>query len=223
MLEIIKNSKREALEVHLCRSLPGNTSRSVSYEMEDLNDIDPIMILVPEYCFSFVYEGVTYTKKAFPFGNMTIKGDVIPNEESLETMKEQMEEELEIKISERTDEYKKTVWKLTNKFTLGSLAILGLSIIVSFAIKSLLIVIIVFLCAFASFVLSKIYVKKIDNAENEKSQQDIKKFEDEYDDELTNFSKNHKKKLQNALNEKLISLNLKTVTDDNICNNSNKE
>lgn len=167
------------------RSLPGDHAKDIDYKIKKISVSGASIYFAQEYEASICINGNTYTKRAFPFGEMKIGGDRFDNEDSLDAI-----------IRHKRDDIPKIVWNQTKIISLLTIALLVLSIAVSCFVHYISLVIISFAAAAASFILNTFLVS---NAT------------DKAEAEISDFERNYKLELQRLLNDKLASLGLKPI------------
>lgn len=218
--EAVKNAARAEhvsnIHTELMRKLPGDHARNLSERVDSINGSTCTFYETVEYETSISFNGETYRKTAFPFGKMTMAGDEIENEESLDTLSAQIEERFRSELRDATSVVEKKYQKVSNLALLGSFLALVLSIIVSLTIPYLAVVIAAFALAGASFVISRIFAKK-QKTKSDMLIKSIKQDSDKQrDEDLSSLEKTHLKTVLKKLNEKLASLNLEPATMDDI-------
>ena len=183
-LEAAAASHHINLYASLLRSLPGDRNRDLDFRITRITKSSSVLCVTPEYETSVTYNGKTYSKRAFPFGVMEIGGDRIPNEEDLDTI-----------VKKKKDAIPGMIWNKTKLPAIIATAAPATSILVSFFIHVLPLVIIFYLAAVAAFVfytvLSVREGKNITSAVNAETEE---------------FTLNYKQKQRDLLDGKLRSL-----------------
>ena len=179
-------------------SLPGDYShkKNLSVQTKKITDKQTTIYVVSELSASINYKGKEYTKRAYPFGEMLVVGDKIPNENGLENHCK------EIRAS-----IPNMIWEKTKKNTFLSIILMLLSILVSGFIRSYLLVIPIFLASAGFFAYSL-----LDDYKTEKL------IHQQANDECNNYVENHLARKKEKLEEKLRSLGLEDATEDGIEN-----
>jgi hypothetical protein len=162
-----------------------------------------------EYKASIEYDDDSYYLMAFPFGKMAVDGCLIENPDGIETFSGAKEAELAAITKKKKDEIPEKVWASTKVVSIISIVALCLSIIVSLAVRSTVAVVAAFVVALAVFIYNRTNVKKITEKETAVTNEYLTSLKNKYQDEINNFSTNHKKIYKEALNKKLRSLGLK--------------
>lgn len=127
----------------LINSLPGDHQRKLDFHITDITDSSETLIIAQEYEIGFNYNGERYTKRAFPFGTMEIGGDDIRGGEK---------------------ESDALVWKDTKTISFITMALLLMTIAVSFFVHYLVAVIAGFAIGLACFIYHEIKTHKIEKA-----------------------------------------------------------
>ncbi|MBR3436409.1 MAG: hypothetical protein IKG97_01505 [Lachnospiraceae bacterium] len=200
----------------ICRSvensLRGDHHRDLSTDITDTYGWNTILYNTFEYSVSICYKGQTYKKHAFPFGPMNIEGDEITNTDSLDTITERMKQESEEKNTKREKAVEENVMKATGMISYLTIALLLVSIIISFFVHVTALVVIAFILAVGAFVFNTIKVIKEEKDERGRAAEEIEAETRKTDEEIFDYEVNYKVKQRNALDQKLASLGLKPVT-----------
>ena len=217
--------------------LSGDHKRNLNVQIKKITSSSSTLTVAKEYSANMKYNNTTYKKYAFPFGKiMSVGGDTIRNSQSLESVKQEKNNELKRWIGEKTDElnaYKqneiedvgKRVWNKTKVISILTFALLVGSIVVSVFVHYLAIVIGLFAVAAAAFVFNTIVERRETKAEREvckeriskaasQSETEINNEKKKVADEISNYSANYKIKQTELLNNKLVSLGLEPVGSD---------
>ena len=219
---ISKETYDKALSEHkdnlynsLLNSLPGDHNRNVdsTYNIDSQN---LTMCVTNDYTAEIIFGGKRYKRYAYPFGCMSIGGDSITNPTSLKDAVSNLENGLKQRTSARKEDVKDYVWERTKVLSIGSIAMLGVSILTSAFIRILPLVIIAFALSVAGFIANKIVLKKVTEEEEKKALKDIENDTAKTKNEIANFSKIHNQKLVEALNKKLKELGLAPATNKEI-------
>ena len=209
--EAAMEEHRSKIYSSLYRSLPGDHSRDLDYQIKEIISHDSTIYKTCEYEASIYYNGKSYTKKAFPFGTMNVGGDRIENPISPENAAQEMKKEMNDKIASRNHEITENIWKSTKIVSLIGVLLLCLSIAGSVFVRSTVVVISLFAVAGAYFIFNQIFVKRADARELERAKNEIKQICESTKYEIENYASNYKSRQKIALNKKLKSLGLKPV------------
>jgi len=201
------------IERQLERALPGDHNRNVHYKITSYDQTDITLFAAPEYSASITYNGKTYPKRAFAFGNMTVDGVKIPNPQSIEEIKKQKRKATSEEIQKRNDAVDGKVWKSTAMLSLISIALLAVSIVVSVSLKFLMPVIVSFAAAFVAFVFSRIQLSQKKTAIKEATEKENKEAQALCDDACANYESHKKAEILEVLNKKLDTLGLAPASD----------
>ncbi len=169
--------------------LPGDHKKDVNVSLATISRAESAIYRAQEYTADIRYNGTTYTKRAFPFGNMVVGGDKIENPESLASA-----------ISAKKETIDPTVSKKTKLINLITPIVLGASIIASLAIRSFPIALILLLVGIGAFVATRVITKNI-----------LFKVTGEVNYECDNYAKIYRERQAEALNNKLRSLGYEPV------------
>lgn len=203
-----------AIQRSVANSLPGDRYKDLdcSYSIIDQTSI---LYKVPMYKTSINFNGNTYIKYAFPFGDeLKVFGERIENEHSFESVKKQTEETLRKNAKMRRSKIERSVWKRTGFLKVLTMLILLLSIGTSLSacilktsiLHNLMVICIAFGAAVIFFIFNCLYDKLIENKEYRRAEEDIRKEKESMDDMLSHFEEDHFTELQKALNKKLNAL-----------------
>ena len=167
----LRSFDMKTAEHWLKEALPGDFfhKKNLSVQTQKITDKQTTIYVVSEVSASINYKGKEYTKRAYPFGEMLVVGDKIPNENGLENHCK------EIRAS-----IPNMVWERIKKNTFLSIILMLLSIFVSAFIRSYLLVIPVFLASalfFAYSLLSDFKTEKL--------------IHRQVNDECNNYAENH--------------------------------
>ncbi len=185
----------------VCNSLPGNHYKDVNCNISAITKLSDTLYLAQEYETTLNYNGKTYTKNAFAFGNINIGGDKIENDESLKKITD--------KISKKKECIPGMIWDKTKTISLITMALLTLSIIVAIFIHVTALVVIAFIIAAGSFVYNTISV-------NKETKSITATITTEVNAEIEDYISNYKVKQREILNNKLKSLGYKPVSADEL-------
>ncbi len=196
-------------------SLPGDHSRNIDVTYS-IDSQTTSMCITNDYTAEITYGGKKYVRYAYPFGCMQIGGDSIKNPTSLKDAVEGLETQLKHRTKLRNEAVEDYVWGRIKPISIGSVVMLGVSILTSAFIRVMPLVIIAFALSIAGFIANKVMLKKITEEEEKKAIQDIKDDTEKTQNEIKNFSEIHKLKLREALDKKLKSLGLAPATNEEI-------
>lgn len=191
-------------------SLPGDRHKDVKCHIDKLTDKTNILVRAPEFLGEITFGGTTYTKRAFPFGDMSVEGDRIPNAD-LDGKVKELRDRLNERIKERNSSTaaKTKIIKRVGWISGIGVFVLGISLMLAgwesflFRLACVTLPIAVVIGAFA------IAGKESDKTEME-NETDTRIVNAEIDD----YSNQYKKILYRRLNEKLESLGLEKVLSD---------
>lgn len=195
--------------------VPGDHHRDLTWEVRRERE-DVSLFNATEYVAAITFNGRTYTRRAFPFGNMTVGGDTIQNNVSLDSAVTKMQNEMRENSENRRKTAEANTAKATQAISLLTIGFLLASILVSLLIRSTFLVIAMFLFAVASFVFNEIVVKNRDFEERKRADEEIKAEESRARAEIRDYSNVYKTKLLNALNDKLQSLGYAPASADDL-------
>lgn len=220
--QISKETYDEAMSEHkdnlynsLLYALPGDHNRNVDATYSIDSQISS-MCVTNDYTAEIIFGGKRYKRYAYPFGCMSIGGDSITNPTSLKDAISKLEHGLKQRTTERKEAVNDYVWERTKVLSIGSIAMLGVSILTSAFIRILPLVIIAFALSVAGFIATKIVLKNVTEEEEKKAFKDIENDTAKTKNEIANFSKIHNQKLVEALNKKLKELGLAPATNEEI-------
>lgn len=199
-------------EINLHCAIPGDTSRNVTYCMYSYTPTYASLYRFPEYTASISYMGITYTKRAFAFGGMTMSKVDIPNPISVETEKRKLGQERDKKIAEEREEIEKKGWAKAFKVYLASIGAFVLSLVCSLFINYLLPVILLFVTSVGGYIFAKQYVKYIEKTASEELTAKTEEITAIYAERVENYKKERLATIISTLNKKLVSLGLEPVT-----------
>ncbi|MBE6602340.1 MAG: hypothetical protein E7637_07555 [Ruminococcaceae bacterium] len=219
IMDMASDHLKEKIDSNLRKSLPGDRSTDISYDITEYTVTHTSMIRVPEYHTTLTYNGQTYEKRGFAIGKMRISEANIPNPESVEEGKKKLEQKRDLEIKERERKASQTIDKKTLPFALISWGLLLASIAVSAFLRFLVPVVILFAAAVGMTIFARIQetvvrqkIKKITDTQNQKTRTACS-------DACRDYEKNKRAELLNALNKKLTSLGLKPATEAELLDN----
>ena len=209
MIYDIKDGTRDLLAYHhdhnllyeILDALPGDCSNDEKYLIDEIYSETNKLYFASEYQAKIKVNDKIYIKKMFPFGEASVFGDEIENNESEQQM-------LETKLSK----IPQLVWNESKNIFIISLVLLALSILVSLIFSYTPMVTIMFIIAIVFVGISELIVREKTRKIKEKTKKECK-----------DFSLYYKTKQQELLNKKLSSLGLKCVEEDELYNLRNKE
>lgn len=217
-ITLSEDVKREALSVcshslyrSTLRSLPGDQVEDFHATVAEIKDVSYAVYLVTEYEATITYNGVSYTKHAFACGDMTVAGDEIENDESLEDVLEQKKEESESLCRRKKHAMETAIRKKSLPITILLISLMTASCLVSLLLPYLAVMIPVFVAATVAFVAHIVLVKRYTDRETALYDKEIKEENARLEKELNSFQKNYRKTYRETLNRKLSSLGLASV------------
>ena len=210
--------RRQHAERNLNYSLPGNTHRSITYRMNSYTPTYASLFRFPEYSASIKFQGVTYTKRAFAFGKMTMNKTGIPNPISVENEKKKLYKERAERIEEEYTLLKKNAWNKAMPYYLASFGMFALSILVSLFIHYLIPLFVCFIVSIVAFIFAKKKVKAVKNKANETLDEKVKELTSIYDNKVKNYDSEHMTEIFKALNKKLEALGFKGISESEFHN-----
>ena len=178
------------LEFHQLLQLPGDHNNDLSLHLTKQDTIATTVYRAAEYRTSVFFEGKEYVRHAFPFGDMEIGGDELENRDSLEANLRRIKNREEPEI-----------WKRMKLFSLLSIGLLVLSILVNCFVHVTALVVICFVLAVGLFVFHRIKSRLVSSAVRREIENELQRFTEHY----------HIMRLE-MLNRKLTSLGLEPVT-----------
>lgn len=178
------------LNVHLLLQLPGDHNKDLSLRLTKQNTVATTVYRAAEYRTSVCFDGKEYVRHAFPFGAMEIGGDEMENRNSLEANLRR------IKAQEEPE-----IWKRMKLFSLLSIGLLALSILVNCFVHVTALVVICFVPAVGLFIFHRIKSRLVSAAVRR-----------EIENELQRFTEQYRSMRLEMLNRKLASLGLEPVT-----------
>ncbi len=196
--------------------LPGDRSRDVSFIIKRVNRKTSVLYELTEYKVTVLYEGKTYVKYAFPFGNFEIGGDTIENTESPEQIEEKIRAEAKHEDEGEEERKKRDVWTRTKWWLLSSIGLIVASIITSLAIPYPAPVIILFLLAIASYIACFFVVRRAEKTAKEEMQLRILRRKEETEERIKSYSSEYEKRLIEALNKKLDGMGFAPVSSEEL-------
>ena len=205
------------------RSLPGDESKDISYNVKDVLDSTEAIFKVKEYFATLSYEGGKYTNYAFPFGNMSVGGDVISNDESSENVTKRMTREVEEKNEKDKNRIDKLVFERTMWYWIATVSLLVISTVLSCFLRYLAPLIVTFCLAIAAYVMTNIKFKSNEKQVSEEIEQYIQKRNKKLQEDIKNYSSNYKKIMFEELSKKLSALGLKPITEDELFGGEEKD
>lgn len=214
--ERVKKEHTAAVEDSLERSLPGDHWRDLSWDTVAASILSASLYRTVEYSAEINYNGRTYIKRAFPFGSMQVGGDSIKNEVSPEAFADKMNVELKKTISDRNKAIDKAALQKVYVPALVTIALLVLSIIISWKVHVTALVVIFFIAAVAAFIYNLKLMKKAEAEETSKAEEDNRAEEARVKAEIRDYKKNFKEKQLEALGQKLAALGLAPATEDEL-------
>ncbi len=200
---------------YVARKLPGDHYKDIDVKIDSIEGKTSNIYLASEYMASISYGGKKYTKYAFPFGyTMNIGGDKIENTESAEQFEKRQLRMLSNNEKERNNSKNKRLWKANKKIVFITVALMLVAFSSGFLyfLPRILTTLISLL-----FPVSLIYtiVKWVKS--NEKVADSIKKENEEEKTrvykEIEEYAQKRKEAIRDALNKKLISLEMEKVSD----------
>ena len=209
-----QSEHRYTIDRSVKHSLPGDHYRDLDWRVVDTTSSSTKLYKTPEYEATICFNGKTYKKRAFPFGPMSINGDKIKNEISLEAVTSKMKTDLNNKITNRKNKIEENVSKATNMISLITILLLLSSILISLFVRSIAVVLIVFAVSVVAFIFNTLKVKSETNLEKTRANNEIKAETDKVESEISNYSKDYKIKQREALNIKLKSLGFEPVSSE---------
>ena len=178
------------LNVHLLLQLPGDHNKDLSLRLTKQDTVATTVYRAAEYRTSVCFDGKEYVRNAFPFGAMEIGGDEMENRNSLEANLRR------IKAQEEPE-----IWKRMKLFSLLSIGLLALSILVNCFVHVTALVVICFVPAVGLFIFHRIKSRLVSAAVRREIENELQRFTEQY----------HSMRLE-MLNRKLASLGLEPVT-----------
>ena len=178
------------LEFHLLLQLPGDHNKDLSLRLTKQDTIATTVYRAAEYRTAVCFEGKEYVRHAFPFGDMEIGGDELENRDSLEANLRRIKNREEPEI-----------WKRMKLFSLLSIGLLTLSILINCFVHVTALVVICFVLAAGLFVFHRIRSRLVTAAVRREIENELQRFTEYY----------HSMRLE-MLNRKLTSLGLEPVT-----------
>lgn len=196
------------------KSLPGNHSKDIRSHVNDIISSSEAIFKFKKYSTTLNYKGHSYTKYAFPFGNMPIGGDVIENDVSPEKIKLQKGDE--VSKQNKSDKEKKdyVVFERTKWLSITTMALILISILISCFLRYPVIVAISFALAIGSYIANSIMYKRNEKSVFEEIEQRILERNEKFKSDMENYDSNYRKRMYEALNKKMVTLGLETVSED---------
>ena len=203
-----------AIQRSVANSLPGDRYKDLDCTYS-VTERASALFKLPMYETSVNFNGKTYTKYAFPFGDeLKICGDQIENVQSVESVKSQTYETLDKNARKRRGEINDRVWKKTGFVEVFTMLLLAASVAVSVLacilkesfLHNMAVIGIAIGAAAVFFVFNFILDKLVDNKETRKAEAEIRKEKEAADEKLAHFKENHLAELQEALRKKLNAL-----------------
>ena len=204
-LDRANNQHRNNITNSVKRIVPGDHYRDLSWQVRHERE-DVSLFNTTEYVATIIFEGDEYTRRAFPFGFMTVGGDEIVNDVSLDSAVTKMQDEMKENTRKRWKAAEANTARATRAISLLTIVFLLASILVSFLIRSTFLVITMLVVAVTFFVINEIVVRKKDSEESALAYKEIQAEEAGARAEINDYSKAYKAKLLNVLNGKLQSL-----------------
>ena len=189
--EILRGYHELNLKYHLLHELPGDYNKDLSLHLTKQDVLSTTVYIVTEYRISIRCAGKKYVRNAFPFGNMEIGGDKIPNENSMWR-----------NVGKEREAVPHEIWKRTRLISFLTMALLALSIIVNLFIHSTVLTIVCFAAGVGAFIWNTI------NVRNKTSD-----VERETDETIAQYQTKYRTWRLGLLNNKLTSLGLAPITD----------
>lgn len=213
-----KDADREharAFDDSVERSLGGDQHRDVNWSVARITDCSSWLFKTTEYTATISLGGKTYTKRAFPFGDMKIGGDTVKNTVSPESVAQKKKTELEKNKKDRLLSVDKNAVKKVLVPAVITMLLLLLSVIVSLKIHVTALVVIFFLIAVGAFILNFRLMKKTEEKELQKVTRENNDEERRVESEISDYSANYKRQQREALEQKLSSLGLAPLKTEN--------
>ena len=216
ILDVATPQHRSNIKSQVEASLPGDKNRGLSYDITSAYHKNTFLLSAPEYIADISYLGKKYTKRAFAFGTMQVEGAKIPNVESAESRRSEINKKANAEIQKISNTCDKNIESRSFIPAVGSLGILAASIIVSLFVHFTFLVVAMLLAGIAGFIASRMLFKKIEASETAIANDKQQKIKSAAAKEIANYSTNHKEQLLEKLNKKLASLGLKEATINEI-------
>ena len=221
-MQISKDALDRAMKRHsenitrsVDRAIPGDHHRDLDWQIRrERGDVS--LINATEYAATITFEGEVYTKRAFPFGKMTVGGDTIENDVSLDSAVTKMRNEMWERAKQRKKAIETNTANATLPMSLLTIAFLLASILVSLLVRSVFLAVAMLITAVASFIVNEIVIRKRTNAEQQAAKDEIEAEEAKTRAEIRDYSGAHKENLLNALNGRLRSLGCAPASLDDL-------
>lgn len=218
MLDFAQSKHEEKIEEQLYVELPGDHVKNISYQIDNYLITDISLVKVPEYQTTITYNGETFVKKGFAFGNMMISKAKISNPTSIESGKEELKKKRDQEIEERKLKSYRLMDKRPLPFKIISWVLLLASIAGSALLKIVTPIVILFAAAIVSAVFAKIYEKIVCAIIRKNTEIENSITEDLCEEACRDYEKTRRMEMLDVLNKKLASLGLKPATESELLN-----
>ena len=198
----------DALYADVEKILPGDHTRDLHCDVTAVPDSHTTIYLATFYRTTIQYNGETYVKYAFPYGNMPMGGNDITNEKDLYAAAKDMKSELESATAQCRKEAEDNIWKDSKASANLALILLGVSIAVSLLLHYMVLVILAFAAAIGGLVWSNSISNKAEERYNKEADDQIAALTEKYNSDTSNYRANYKQHRLEILNNKLESLGL---------------
>lgn len=203
------------IELHLKYDniLPGDHFKDLTFSIVKKYKTSTEIYKAPRYEAGISFRGKTYTKEAFPFGEMSVFGDSIKEDslgEVVERMKGETKESTGRKMNEICKKAEKKAWTLL----FASITLILVSILLSIFVRVTAVNWIGFGVAIVFFFLSLSLEKRISKKESDDIINVSDNDEATLQKEIDTFTEDYRRQQRQALERKFSALGFAPLTDD---------
>ncbi len=200
------------LSYSACSSLPGDHYRDFNYNIGTLTYEKEKVYMCSEYEAHITFNGKTYIKKCFPFGNATVRGDKIENQMSAEAFKERKTREVLENAKKRKESIPNKLWEKNGILSIVALAILACSFLFCIVVPVPALIIIMYILGVGAYVGNTILKKKNLKEIEEKVKKEEEAEVHRVAGEIADYTVNRRKRIEEALNKKMETLKVEINT-----------